>query len=332
MSTLKDVAKLAHCNVSTVSRALNNTSYVHPETRARIMEAVKQLGYHPNVLKKGLQMGKRHTIGVVVPQIQLSIFGDLLPGIEQEAKKHGYAILISTTRDNAFTEKEELNRLRNGFIDGMIVAGTGRNNRLIRSIHADGIAITQIIRENDPLLGGVYVDYESIGYTAANYMYSKGCHHIGLINSSHLIIPYRDRMIGYKTAMKEHDLDPLTIELDTGVHSVQYGYDCALRLIDQEPRLDGILAGNDAQGIGVLRALRENGIACPDEIRVISMTGYEVGKMLETSLTAVELPAFEIGERACRMNIEEIERKDPDIWPKPKQVILDAKIVKRESC
>lgn len=73
MATLKDVAKLANVDVSTVSRALNNTSYVHPDTKKKIFKAVEQLSYRPNLLAKGLKQGKRRTLGVVVPSVNLSL-------------------------------------------------------------------------------------------------------------------------------------------------------------------------------------------------------------------------------------------------------------------
>ena len=82
MATLKDVARLACVDVSTVSRALNNTSYVHPDTKARIFAAVKELSYQPNVLAQGLRQGKRHTIGVVVPRLHLTLFADITQSIE----------------------------------------------------------------------------------------------------------------------------------------------------------------------------------------------------------------------------------------------------------
>ena len=112
MATLKDVAKLANVDVSTVSRALNNTSYVHPDTKERIYAAAKELGYHPNVMAQALRQGKRHTIGVVVPRLHMAIFSEILQGIEQQAGELGYGTLICTTNDNPKTEKECLNRLR----------------------------------------------------------------------------------------------------------------------------------------------------------------------------------------------------------------------------
>ena len=166
MATLKDVAKLACVDVSTVSRALNNTSYVHPDTKARILAAVKQLSYHPNVLARGLRQGKRHTIGVIVPLLHMSVFAGIIQGLDQEAQKAGYAILLCSSYDNPAVEKECLNRLRNGFIDGLIIAATDRNSRLIQDIQASGTPVIQIIREQIPRLSSIVADYEATGYEA----------------------------------------------------------------------------------------------------------------------------------------------------------------------
>ena len=146
MATLKDVAQKACVDVSTVSRALNNTSYVHPETKARIVAAAKELGYRPNVMAKALRQGRRHTLGVIVPRLHLTLFSEILPGIEHEAERLGYSTLISTTDDDPQREKSCLERMQNSFVDGIIITGTGRNNRLLRSIQASGIAVTQIVR------------------------------------------------------------------------------------------------------------------------------------------------------------------------------------------
>ena len=105
MATLKDVAKLANVDVSTVSRALNNASYVHPDTKTKILEAVKTLSYRPNVIAQSLKQGKRHTIGVVIPRLSFSIFADITQGIEETAHKRGYETLICNTDDNKNTEK-----------------------------------------------------------------------------------------------------------------------------------------------------------------------------------------------------------------------------------
>lgn len=136
------------------------TCYVHPDTKARIYAAAKELGYHPNIMAQALRQGRRHTIGVVVPRLHLTIFSEILQGIEREAGQLGYATLICTTDDDPKTEKDCLNRLRNGFVDGIIIAGTGRNGRILRDIQASGIALVQLVRRQEGQISSVVADYE----------------------------------------------------------------------------------------------------------------------------------------------------------------------------
>ena len=330
MATLKDVARLACVDVSTVSRALNNTSYVHPDTKARIFAAVKELSYQPNVLAQGLRQGKRHTIGVVVPRLYLTLFAEITQSIELESRKLGYATLLCHTEDNLAIEKECLNRLRNGFVDGIIIAGTGRNGRLIRDIHASGIAVTQIVRKQETSISSVIADYDACGYETVKYLFSKGCREIGLINGPTTLAPYRERYNGYQRAIGELGLnETCAVSLEPG-NSFEYGYQCTKELLAQNPDLDAIMAAVDIQGMGALRALKDMDIHVPDQMRLISLTGHSIGGLLETSMTSLEIPAYEIGERATNMTIKEIESPS-DAKPSVQHLVFSAVLVERES-
>ena len=230
MATLKDVTKLASVDVSTVSRALNNTSYVHPDTKERIYAAARELGYHPNVMAQALRQGKRHTIGVVVPRLHMAIFSEILQGIEQQASGLGYATLICSTNDNAKTEKE----------------------------------------------------WE------------------------------------------------ITSQSDREVNSFRYGYDCANQLLDENPDLDAIMASVDVQGLGAIRAVSERGLRIPEDVKVISLTGHRVGRMLETTMTSMEMPAFEMGKAAAKMTIDDIEA-DSKHKPGRRHLTFATPLVERES-
>ncbi len=310
MATLKDVARLACVDVSTVSRALNNTSYVHPDTKARIYAAVKELSYQPNVLAQGLRQGKRRTIGLLVPKLHLTIFAEIAQGIEEEARKHGYAILICNTEDDPKIERECLNRLRNGFVDGIIIAGTGKNGRLLRDIQASGIAVTQIVRQQDKKISSVVSDYNNCGYEAVKYLYSKGCRQIGFISGTMELSPYRERYNGYKRALEELGLTETSTLSSIPDNSFEYGFQCTEDLLEQNPNLDAIMAAVDIQGIGAMRALKEHCISIPDQIRLISLTGHFIGSIMPTTMTSMEMPARLMGEKATLMTLEEINAPD----------------------
>ena len=301
MPTLKDVARLACVDVSTVSRALNNTSYVHPDTKKRIYAAAKELGYHPNALAQALRQGRRHTIGVVVPRLHLAIFSELLQGIEEKARQLGYATLISNTEDNPQTEKECLDRLRNGFVDGIIIAGTGYNNIDLAAAKEKGITVCNI-----PAYSTIVADYEACGSDAVHFLYQKGCRKIGFINGSLELAPYKGRHNGYCRAVKKLSLCENLSQSDYPVNSFEHGYECANQLLDDVPGLDAVLAAIDIQGLGAIRAVTERGLRIPDEVKVMSLTGHAVGGMLQTSMTSMEMPANEMGMRAAQMLIDTI--------------------------
>lgn len=331
MATLKDVAKLACVDVSTVSRALNNTSYVHPDTKARILAAVKELSYQPNVLAQSLRQGKRHTIGVVVPRLQLTVFAEIAQAIEEAARKLGYGVLISTTEEDPKTERECLSRLRNGFSDGIIIAGTGANGRLLRDIKSSGMPVVQVVRRQERDISSVVADYQACGYDATIFLADKGCREIGLINGSMHIAPYQGRYKGYKKAIGQLGLPEITsISQEEACNSYAYGYECAGRLVDENPGLDAIMVAVDVQGLGAMRALKERGLKVPEDIRVVSLTGHEIGGMLETSMTSMEIPAMEMGEKATRMLIEEIEAP-ANKKPSPQHLVFPAALAERES-
>ena len=330
MATLKDVAKLACVDVSTVSRALNNTSYVHPDTKARILAAVKELSYQPNVLAKGLRQGKRHTIGIVVPRLSMTVFADQIQGIDEEARYHGYSILVCTTEDDPDVERECLNRLRNGFVDGIIIAGTGKCGRLIRDIHASGISVVQIIRKQESHLSSVIANYKQSAYRAVKYLAGKGCKEIGLINGPMSLSTYYERYQGYKKAISELGLKEICPESTQQANTFEYGFQCAEFLLTNYFHLDAIITSVDIQGIGALRAVKEQAMLVPEDIRLISLTGHSIGGMLETTMTSLEIPAHEMGKKAALMAIEEIDAPS-DQKPSPQHLVFEATLVERES-
>lgn len=330
MATLKDVARLANCDVSTVSRALNNTSYVHPDTKKRILEAVKELSYQPNVLSQGLKKGKRHTIGVVVPRLSMTLFAEIIQGIEERARYLGFEILVCTTEDKPEVERECLNRLRNGFVDGIIIAGTGKCNRLIRDIQASGICVLQIVRKQDSNISSLTSDYEASAYNAVKYLFQKGCREIGFINGPVSLAPYMDRYKGYSKAIKKYQLEEICSESDDQANSFEYGFHCTELLLNNHYHLDALIVAVDIQGIGAIRALKEHGLSVPNDLRLVSLTGHSIGSMLETTMSSMEIPAREMGETAARMIIREIHNPEKDNY-KPQHHIFDAVWTERES-
>ena len=316
-------------DISTVSRALNNKGYVHEETKKRIIEAVEELSYHPNILAKGLRQGKKHTIAFVVPRIAITIYSDMIAPFSEAARKMNYECLICVSDDDVQQEKEILERLRGGTVDGIVISSTGKNNKLIREIKNEGVCILQAVRKQDESLSSIISDYYTTGYEAVRFLHMKGCRNIGLIIGNLSLHPYKERYAGYMKAVRELELEPIVVMDESNPNKVHYGMNCADKLIDQYPALDGLLASVDTQGIGAIRELTQRGKRIPEDIRVMSLTGIRLGGFLETAMTAIEVPAGEIGETAAEIIIKDIESKAERRTVK--NLVFNSTLVERET-
>ena len=187
-----------------------------------------------------------------------------------------------------------------------------------------------MVRQQEGQISSVVADYEACGYEAVRFLQQKGCWEIGLINGSLDLAPYKGRHDGYRKAVKDFGLSAHFSQCQYPVNSFEYGYECANQLLDTVPGLDGILAAVDIQGLGAIRALTEREIRIPEEVKVISLTGHSVGGMLETAMTSMEMPAHEMGKKAAKMVIEEIEAPT-DQKPSPQYVTFATVLVERES-
>lgn len=329
MATLKDVAKKANVDISTVSRALNNTSYVHPETKRRIIEAASSLGYRPNAVAQGLRNGRRSTIAFIVPRIADALYSDMVPAISDEARKLDYQCILCITDDNEKTEKEILERLRTGLVDGIIISATGKNNRLLRDIDAEGIPVLQTVRKQDERLSSIVTDYYKNGYEAVKYLYSRGCRHLGLIIGNLALHPYMERYNGFLKALREVGIEGTAVMDDGEPISFDYGFICTRKLFDGNDKVDGVLASLDIQGLGAQRAVKLMGKKIPDDVKLISLTGISLGGYLETTMTSMEVPAKEMGREAVNMLVRDIEVKS---GKRPvKHTIYSSTLVERES-
>ena len=332
MATLKDVARLACVDVSTVSRALSGKGYVHPNTRAKINAAVKQLSYQPNLLAKGLREGKRNVVGLVVPTLNLSVFSEIAQGIEERARQSGYETLLCHTDDDPDREEQLLRRLRSSYMDGLIIAPTGQNQRLLRDMRADGLPVVQVVRFQDKTLNSVVLNFYDCGYNGTRYLTDRGCRSVGLINGSTDLAPYRDRYRGYRRAMREAGLPELVANDLFPRHThFQSGYLGLQSLLQREGNLDGVVVSTDMQGLGAIRALKEAGMRVPEDVRLISLSGHSIGGMLETAMTSMEMPLMEMGRSAMEVLLKDLEARSTGAPTKAEHIVFEATLVRRET-
>lgn len=334
MATIKDVAKLAGVSISTVSRALSGNIPVSDETRKKVMEAVKELNYQPNVLAKGLKQGKTNTIGLLIPNIRNPIFPAVARGVEDFARKNGYTVILCNTDENIQLEQEYVQTLRKRWVDGLIFATAGMESEHILELKKDGFPVVLAVRDMEDLVDTVKIDNFKAAYEAMNYLIGKGYKRIAIINGKLELSVYNQRFEAYKKALRDANL-PIIEDLivgDTykgiGDKASENGYAALKKLLKAGNKFDAVFATNDLRAIGAIRAIKDHGLKVPKDIAVMGFDDLEFSSLLDPPLTTVSQPLYQIGIRAVKRLLTVIENKGNH---KPHIEILDTHLEIRES-
>lgn len=330
MATLKDIAKLAHVNESTVSRALNNSIYVHPDTKKKVLEAAKKLSYDPKLLRKVIKQGKTKTIGIIIPNLRYNIFMDFVQKAEINADALNYKIIIAISEDDPTREMELLNRMRNSLVDGIVITSTGKNNHLLEDIQAGGLPIMQVFRNVDENTDSVSINYYQSVEIAVDNLLNNGAKEIALINGSLTDESYKEKLAAFKKIMREHQKSIVAKSLNEYPRSFnEAGYDLTAQAFQECPQLDGLLVANDTESLGVLHYLEDNNLSVPEEIKVISLAGGSLSSLYQTQISNTAFPIENISMRALSVLISRIENiEDVPI----QHQVLNTRFVSRKTC
>lgn len=311
MPTLKDIAKRAHVDISTVSRALNDSPYVHPQTKQKILEVANNLRYRSNETKEVLKNGKVHAVGIIIPNAKLNIFMDFIQQAEIQADAVDYDVIICLSNDDGQKEKRLLQKMRAGLADGIIIASTGDNNALLEDINASGTPVVQILREVDQNLDSISINYKSSVETAFEALRQKGCTQVGLINGPISDTSYQDKLNAYQQIVTRYEMPTIVENTQNYPKSfIRAGYTLTKNMLSIVPNIDGILTANDSEALGVTKYLKEQNIQVPETIKVISLAGSTVSNIFPTKVSATDFPTEEISLHALSLIISKVEKLD----------------------
>ncbi|WP_321285594.1 LacI family DNA-binding transcriptional regulator [uncultured Sunxiuqinia sp.] len=331
MGSLNDVAKKAGVSIATVSRVINNGSNVNEVTRARVLNAIKELRYQPSRVAKRLRSKSvsSNLIGVLIPDIQNPFYVDVLRGIEDVTYENNYALIMCNFQQDEKKEKLYLDILQSESIDGLIAAPAHEKDAKVISLVKEGLPIVCFDRG----LQGVDVDVVLVNnregaFKAVDYLAKVGYKRIALISGLEQLPSSQLRDSGYREALKENGLafDPKLIKHGDSKH------ESAVRLCDEllssENPPDAIFTGNNLITLGALETIHKRKLNIPEDIAIIGFDDMYWSISLNPPLTAVYQPAYEIGRRCAELLIQRI--KDPQ---RPSiQMILNTQLMIRSSC
>ncbi|WP_295982970.1 LacI family DNA-binding transcriptional regulator [uncultured Algibacter sp.] len=332
MVTLKQLAKELNVSISTVSKALNNSEEIGEDTVRRVKELAKLYNYRPNKVALSLKNNKTRTIGVIIPNILNRFLAKVLFGIESEATKRGYNIITCISNESLQKEKESLQLLANGSVDGFIlsVAKESQINNEVEHFKRtikQGLPIVMFDRvAHDVLCDKVIVDDFDATYNATKSLIDEGRKHIAFVSNINDISVGKLRERGYNKAILENgNLEPLVLKIkNKDDHQKKIK-----SLFKKNKTIDAIVAADSSSGIIAINTAVSFGLKVPKDISVIGFASKSDSNHTLPKLTTIRQHAKAIGAHAAELLIKRIENDGLEEDVKTK--IVKTSLVKNES-
>lgn len=325
MTPIQEVAKKANVSVATISRVLNNSPYVKNETRERVLDAIKELNYSPNLSGRILRRNETKIVLVLLPTISNPFYSKAVTGIRHTADKLGYLILICNTESDAKKEMEYLNLLKFKQADGAIMMSKESDIEKLEEIGASHPIVQCFEYRKSDKLSYVSVDNEQAAYEAVKYLIELGHKRIGLVGCDTKYPSAEQRESGYKKALRDANIEIDSDLIIRGDYGFRSGYNCAGKLVEQKPT--AIFAISDMQAIGVTKALKGMGLKVPEDISVVGFDNVTFSEIYDPGITTVSQPTYNMGSKAMDILIGELKGESKA----PQQIIMKHELIIRES-
>lgn len=338
MATIKDVAERAGVSITTVSHVINRTRFVSEKLTQRVYDAMKDLNYQPNIIARSLRSGRTKTIGLVVPDILNPYFAKFSREIEDKGFEHGYNVILCNTDENLAKEEQYVTGLLSKQVDGLIFFSSGVSKSLKNVPNKDDIPIVVTDRESEGIVSDVVlIDNFKGGYDATRYLISIGHKRIACISGPSLIRPSAQRVDGYRQALDEAGIPYDEDLLRRGDFRYSGGEQQMSALLKLPELPTAVFACNDMMAIGATRTIRDAGFSVPDDFSVLGFDNTPLSRYVFPQLTTIAQPVKEMADLAIellieKMKIKEDKKRKKDIQPEYKRIVLDTKLIIRESC
>ena len=305
MTTLVEVARLAGVTAATVSNVLRERGKVGAETRKRVLAAVKELGYQPNLTARALVEGRPPTIALIVSSIANPFYPEFALAAEQAVRKLGYFLLVCNTNDDPAQERAYLDAVGGSLARGVLVmhADFVQLDQLL-ALRQRGVPVVLCIWEKPdkpPALPCVAVDFYQAGVIAAEHLLKLGHQRVGAVVGSEASGNHIWRYRGFADTLERAGLSHLPEHARFGPDTIDAGRNAAHALLAAVPDLTAIFASNDLPAIGVLQAAADLGLQVPSDLSVIGITDIQLAHQVRPALTTVAVPTAEAAALAVQM-------------------------------
>ncbi len=328
---IKDLAKAMGLSTSTISRAFRDNSDINPETKEKILEKAKELGYQPNIFASSLRDKAARTIAIVLPELANNFFSQAVKGIEQITRAHNYHTLVYVTDSIYEKEVSILTELQNGRVDGIIMSATGegKGSTHITNLTKMSIPVVFFDRVYEDLDAPKVItnDYAS-SYQTTKDLLERKCKKIAflVIDSDRSIGQIRTK--GYRDAMKDAGFGKDEISVLECDNDREISYDIIRNFI-LENKPDAIITAVERLAIVTYRVCLNEKINIPNQLKVIGFSSLEIADLLNPAFSTITQPAFEMGKKAAQQMF--VSLKSAKGNPVSEPIVLDSSIIHRKS-
>ena len=325
---MKDVAAEAGVSTATVSRVLAGLNGV-AEVRDRVTRAAAKLDYQPNRLARGLRLGHRKVIGVIIPDLQNPFFTGVVHGVEAALHRAGYTLLLGHSDGLAEREREQLSLLRGEGVAGLVFIPGNQPGANYESIRTWAIPIVAIDRAPGELEVDLVCSNNREGMRqAVNHLLSLGYKDIALLSGPEGISVTRERQGGYQDALRSAGIawrESFMIQSDFRQAG---GYAAMTRFLDMAKPPRAVVVANNLMTLGALQAIHERGLRIPEDLALVCFDDMPWATSLRPPLTAVAQPVEDLGKTGAQLLLERLQ--DPTRLVR--QVVLPTRLMVRSSC
>lgn len=311
MSTVTDVAERAGVSIGTVSNVIRGTARVSAELRKRVTEAIHELGYYPSRITEPVRIKQSCMLGMVLPDITNPFFPEIMRGAEDRAFERGYLLVTANTDERMQREKQILSVLRSRRVDGILLAtSAGNRGGHIRSLIEARVPVVCLDRSVAGVpTDAVLLDNVHGAKECVRHLLRSGFREIGILTGPLNILSARERLQGYEEALAEAGKPAMRKRVFEGDYRKESGLQLGRTLAGMKRRPDAVFVCNGVMTLGLVEALDEAGIHCPEDIVLATVDDLPGEFLAHRRLTTVVQPGYEIGSRAANLLMDRVEGK-----------------------
>jgi LacI family transcriptional regulator len=300
--TIYDIAKHLNISATTVSRGLKDHPAINKNTRKKIFDAARHLGYRSNTFASSLRTQKTHTIGIIVPRLNSYFMASVLAGMEDAASRENYNLIISQSLESSEKEKANAHMMFHKRVDGLLVSLAYDTENIFHyePFFRKGIPVIFFDRvhpHNDST--SVVIDNFKAAYDVTKHLLDQGCKRIMHLGGNLLRNVYSDRLNGYKQALRDARIPFDEKLVFISKLNEEAGAEAAKHILKMGNKMpDGVFSANDTAAVFCIKHLKEAGIRIPQDIAFAGFNNDPISKIVEPNLTTVNYSGYEIGEAA----------------------------------